>query len=168
MLRLYFKKLPVTLAFLALYFLVFLTVISFVWVLFTSVLQAFLDIKMHLDIQYSIVLIIGLILELLGVYFLRIENIKYKEVFQEKNTKRTYVFRKDFVSTFISADNLMHTCAYLTFTMPFTVLIGISAETPLWALILGSVIALITNGLFFAVINTLHWCIVHKRWLKQK
>ena len=152
MIRLYLKKLLLTFIFLVLYFLFYL-VVGFVWMRIASAFEF----AVHPNLQFCLIVAISLVIELLAVYFLRIDNPKQKDAF---DTTATLSFRSDFVNTLKSAENLIHTAAYVTFVAVFLLYITLSNNLRVDTL----TAAIVSCGLF-AVLNTLLWTLIHKRWI---
>lgn len=152
MIRLYLRKLLLTIVFLALYFLFYL-VVGFVWMRIASSW----GFTIHPNLRFSLVVAISLAIELLAVYVLRIDNPKHKEAF---DTTQGYIFSTDFKNTFKSAENLTHTFAYVTVAILFLVY-TIAIHT----ISVGTVIAVLISCGLFTVVNTLLWTIIHKRWV---
>ncbi len=166
MVKLYLKKLLSSFLFVVIFFL-FLLVVSFAWMHADSAIKSFLGITIPDAVSYCIILILTLVLDLVGVYFLRIDSLRYKEIFKKAHEKETHSFSKDFVGTLKSADNIVHTIAFLSLNLPFNLLITISANTPILPLIAGTLALLVVNGLLFSIINTFVWCLVHRNWLRK-
>lgn len=152
MLRLYLKKLLLTIIFLILFFLFYL-VVGFVWVQIASAA----GFTIHPNLQICLIVAVSLVIELLAVYFLRIDNPKQKDAF---NVTDAYTFCTDFINILKSAENLSHTFAYVTLVALFllyTLTVNALGASTLIA-------AIISCGLF-AVVNALLWAIIHKRWI---
>ena len=152
MLRLYFKKLLLTTVFLILFFLFYL-VVGFVWMQIASTA----GFTLHPNLQICLIVVITLAIELLAVYFLRIDNPRQKDAF---DVTKAYTFPADFINTLKSAENKMHTFAYVTLAALFILYTLIANTFQLSTLIA----AIISCGLFTAL-NTLLWSIIHKRWI---
>jgi len=168
MVKLYLKKLLYTLVFGVLFLIIFMPVIAFVWVHLASFLQSSLKISFPQKLNYYLALSIALFLELLGVYFLRIDNPRYKEAYKSQMKDEIYAFRADFITTLKSTENISHTSAFLSLFVPYLLLTAVGKGTPLVSIIFRTLMAMIVAGALFALINTLHWCIVHRGWKREK
>ena len=158
MIKLYFKKLLFTLLFIFV-FPVFGGVCAFVW---------------HLIFRYMFPesvsttanAILGLLLELVVVYLYRCERSPYKRTYIDSFTADHFSFVKDFISTFKSKDNIVHTLAYLSYDLVQTVRGAISSDSPFFRAVIITVILVSVRSLLFAVLNTLIWALVHKKWMR--
>lgn len=167
MVKLYLKKLLSSILFSGIFFL-FLVVVAYVWVHISSACTSFLGFEIPNTIDYCIVLILTLLLELIGVYFLRVDSLNCKEEYTDGHKGEIYIFSKDFICTLRSSENIVHIIAFLTFVLPFYLLIAISEKAPLFPSIAGMLALSIVTGALFGAVNTLSWCFVHRNWLKNK
>ena len=131
MVLLYLKKMLSSLVFLILYFVVFLMVTAYVWGRFEPSLESVLNTTIHPNLSYCLILVIALVLELVGVYFLRVDNPRYSEEYLKGKKGQRFNFAKDFVSTLKSTENLLHTSAFLTITTPVIFYVSIGSEAPM-------------------------------------
>ena len=158
MVKLYLKKLFFTLLFIFA-FPIFGAVCAFVW---------------HLIFRYMFPesvstaanAILGLIFELVLVYLYRCERSPYKRTYIDSFAADHFFFVKDFVSTFKSKDNIVHTLAYLTYDLVQTVRGAISSDSPFFRAVIITVLLVAVRSLLFAVMNTLIWSLVHKKWMR--
>ena len=158
MVKLYFKKLLFTILF-AVSFLLLCGICVFVW---------------HLIFRYMFPesvstaanAILGLIFELVLVYLYRCERSPYKRTYIDSFAADHFFFVKDFVSTFKSKDNIVHTLAYLTYDLVQTVRGAISSDSPFFRAVIITVLLVAVRSLLFAVMNTLIWSLVHKKWMR--
>ena len=164
MLKLYLKKLFLSLLFWFVFFL-FFVVVTFVWLHVVPGLESFFKCKFTGNFNISVQAVVTLLLELLAVYFVRIDSPNYKKPFQKAKIKKA--FSKDCADTLKSAENIMHTAANLTLIVPFSLLLSATNQTPAAHTVLRTLILLIAGGILFAVINTALWCIIHNRWLNE-
>ena len=158
MIKLYFKKLFFTLLFIF-GFPILAALCAFVW---------------HLIFRYmfpesvstTVNTILGLILTLGLVYLYRYERSSYKRAYIDSFTSDNFSFVKDFICTFKSKDNIVHTLAYLSFDLVQTVRGAISSDSPVFRAVIITLLLVSVRGLIFAVLNTLMWCLVHKKWMR--
>ena len=115
---------------------------------------------------YSLVytgLILSAALVMYAVFLRRWENTSLKVAYLEKYAAKEYSFRKDYLTTYKSKENVVHTAAFSTIILLNSIRIGITAQkTPASLLIQASIVIVV-----FTVLNTLVWCLVHKRWHKS-
>ena len=159
----FFKKLFASLFFHGIYAL-FLLVVAYVW----GLAAKSLSINQDSNWNYVLIFLVTLAIELLAVYFIRIDNKDRKEEYEKKYKKGTIPFGYDFVNTVKSRDNIIHAIAFNFLLMPIFLLIGIGNEFPLTNVILGTSILFLLGFVLFSAISTCLWCIVHKRWLSTK
>ena len=158
MIKLYFKKLLFTLLFI-LGFPILSGICVFFWhLLFRNM---FLE-----SIRTTVCLILGLILALGFVYLFRYERLSYKRAYIDSFPSDKFSFVKDFISTFKSKDNIVHTIAYLSYDFVQTVRGAVSSDSPFFRAVIVTLILVSVRGLIFAVFNTLIWCLVHKKWMR--
>ena len=155
--KLYLKKLLVT-------FLFFAAFIVLAAVLCTLVIQFAFWFKPQLKTIIYIGLILSATMLLYIVFLKRWENKSLKAKYLEIQAGNDYSFRKDYLSTIKSKENVIHTLAFLSIAFLNSVRIAISAHRPLASLLLQVAILL----LLFATLNTLVWCFVHKKWYKSR
>jgi len=160
MLKLYLKKVFLTAGFF-LFYLLLGGMLAFVWYIFFR--NLFSE-----DFTTAAVAILAIPAALTMVYRTRCNCAACKQAFFEKPEEIPPSFPKDFVHTFKSKENIVHTLAFLTLDFLFTVPIGISMNTPFIALIAGAVFFLVIGGAVFSLANTLLWCLVHRRWLRYR
>lgn len=116
------------------------------------------------DTLTIILAIIALVIMLVLLYRLRCDNKPYKREYLEGIEYKTRSFPKDFWQTLKSKENIAHTLAFLTSDFLFGIPGGISASPNIVVFILGMLTQLIIEGTAFTLINTLIWCLVHRRW----
>ena len=159
MLRLYFKKLPMTVLF----------VIGYAAIVFLLAFFTYLLLRTLIPDSVLIVVLplLALFLMLYGVYRERSDSRPYKQAFLERAVQEPIPFGKDFWAVLKSKENICHTAAFLTLDFLFALPIGISNSSNLWIFLIGMVLLLITQGAVFTLINTLIWCLVHRRWAES-
>lgn len=162
MLKLYFKKLLMTVLFAVGYFLTVgcLGFFSFLLILSILPIQKLIS-ETTLTIIFAI---LALVIMLVVVYRGRSNNKPYKREYLEQIQYAPPSFGKDFWLTLKSKENICHTLAFLTVDFLFSAPIGISESSTLWVFIFGMLMLLISQGIIFTLINTLLWCLVHRRW----
>ena len=160
MLKLYLKKVLLTI----LFFTAHLFTSSFVYMVMTLILSD----KVYLEeFRTALAVILAIPVSVVTVYISRLDNKTHKRAYMEAHRTETISFRKDFVGTLISRENIIHTLAFLTLGLLYILPVPISIEEPLWRLIIVTVILLFIAGVIFTVANTLLWCLVHKRWISH-
>lgn len=160
----FLKKLLSSIFFLVIFFL-FMLVVAYVWGLIVKAT----NINPSNGWNYVLIIIATLLIELLAVYFIRLDNTDRKEAYQSIYKAGTNVpFSYDFLNTLISKDNILHTIAFNLTAMPAFLLIAIGNEFPVIAVVLGMIVLFLLGAILFAAISTCLWCIVHKRWLSTK
>ncbi|MBR2937555.1 MAG: hypothetical protein IKB80_03555 [Oscillospiraceae bacterium] len=115
--------------------------------------------------NYCTIVILTLLIELVAVYVIRIDNLKIKEAYENTHTKEAYTFQTDFAETLKSKDHILHTAAFNTLMLLLFLLIGMGTKATAIPLVIGAIAMTIVSIILFAVISTLIWCIVHKKWL---
>ncbi|MBQ9978071.1 MAG: hypothetical protein IJP21_05710 [Clostridia bacterium] len=148
MLKLYFKKLFLTLCFIVNYFLL-VGIIAFVWYLFLK--DMFSE-----TTTTAIVGILALWADLGIVVAIRYKGLSNKAILTEDLS-----FGRNFINILKSKDNLVHTLAFLSMLLPFCVTIAINQNTPFLTLVIGTIFLLLINGFVFLMVNTLLWTIAH-------
>lgn len=166
MLKHYFKKLLNTLLFLIACY-TYIAAAEYAWYYIGTLLQELLSITFPRAVNLAMGILLAGSLTVVMVYFMRHESVAYKSKYKKAHAEGPVSFQKDFVSTFISADNVLHTAAFLTLLLPILILIGTSANTPILLRIVGILLLLAVGGALFAAVNTLMWCLVHKKWLEK-
>ena len=158
MIKLYFKKLFFTLLFIF-GSPILAGVFSFAWhLIFRNLFP-----ELVRDITC---IILGYLLSIILLFMFRCECSSYKRVYIDSFPSDTFSFFKDFVDTFKSKDNLVHTLAYLTFDLFQTVRGAIASDSPFLRAIIITLILVSVRGLIFAVFNTLMWSLVHRKWMR--
>lgn len=158
-----FKKLLSSLFFHVIY-AIFLLVVAYVW----GLIVKNLGLNQGSSWNYVLILLVTLMIELLAVYFIRIDNKDRREDYKKKHKKGIAPFGRDFWGTVKSRDNIIHATAFNFLLMPIFVLIGIGNEFPIATVVLGTAILFLLGFILFSAISTCLWCIVHKRWLSTK
>lgn len=144
---------------------IFLIVVAYVWGLITKAV----GIDQASNWNFILIFAVTLLIELLAVYFIRIDNKDRKEEYEKKYKKSKYIpFEYDFLLTFKSKDNIIHAVTFNLLLTPIFLMIGIGNQFPIGHVILGTAILFLVGFLLFSIISTLLWCIVHKRWLSEK
>lgn len=158
MVKLYLKKL-----FFTLLFIFGVPVLCGVWVFFWHLLFRNLFPELVRDIAC---IILGYLLGMILVFKFRDERSPYKRPYIDSFALDRFFFVKDFVSTFKSKDNIVHTLAYLTYDLVQTVRGAISSDSPFFRAVIITVLLVAVRSLLFAVLNTLIWSLVHKKWMR--
>ena len=148
MIKLYFKKILVTLGFIVNYFLL-VFILAFVWNLFLR--NTFTEL-----VNTLIHAILALVLNFVFVCIMR-----YKSLHYETDTLNNLTF----FSIIKSRDNIVHALAVISLLLPFFVSIAIVENTPLLPLVVGTMLLLLICGLLFMIINALMWSIVFKLFM---
>ena len=144
---------------------IFLIVVAFVWGLITKAV----GINQASNWNFILIFLVTLLIELLAVYFIRIDSRERKEEYEKRYKKGKPVpFEYDFFSTIKSKDNIVHAVIFNLLLVPIILMIGFGNQFPIIHVILGTVILFLIGFFLFSVISTLLWCIVHKRWLSTK
>ena len=144
---------------------IFLLVVAYVWGLITKAA----GINQASNWNYVLIFVVTLLIELLAVYFIRIDNKDRKEEYEKKYKKGTAIpFEYDFWLAIRSKDSMIHAVTFNLLLSPIFIMIGIGNQFPTGHVILGTAILFLVGFLLFSIINTLLWCIVHKRWLSTK
>ena len=100
------------------------------------------------------------------LFTFRCENSPIKSAYVNSFTEDTFSFVKDFKNTFISKDNLVHLLAFITLDLIYSVAMATSVNTTFVRFIIVTMIYLLRDCLIFAILNTLVWCLVHKKWMR--
>ena len=158
MTKLYFKKLLFTILGIAIFSLLG-GICVFLWHLILRNLFS----ELVRDIAC---LILGCLLGFKVLFMFRDEHSSSKRAYIDSFTGDTFSFVKDFKDTFKSKDNLIHTLAFLTIDLIYSVAMAISVNSPFLRFIIVTVIYLLRDGLIFVILNTLVWCLVHKKWMR--
>ena len=111
-------------------------------------------------------LILGCLLSFKVLFMFRDEYSSSKRAYIDSFTGDTFSFVKDFKNTFKSKDNIVHVLAFLTIDLIYSVAMAISVNSPFLRFIIVTVIYLLRDGLIFVTLNTLVWCLVHKKWMR--
>ena len=158
MIKLYFRKLLFTTLFAAICLLLG-SICVFVWhLIFRNLFP-----ELVRDITC---LILGCLLGFKVLFTFRYEHSPYKRAYVDSFTEDTFSFVKDFKNTFKSKDNIVHTLAFFTIDLIYSVSMAISVNSPFLRFIIVTVIYLLRDGLIFVTLNTLVWCLVHKKWMR--
>ena len=110
--------------------------------------------------------ILGGLLSFKLLFTFRCEHSPSKSAYVNSFTEDTFSFVKDFKKTLISKDNLVHLLAFITLDLIYSVAMAISVNTTFLRFIIVTVIYLLRDGLVFVTLNTLVWCLVHKKWMR--
>ncbi len=145
MIKLYFKKILVTLGFIANYFLL-VFILAFVWNLVLR--NTFSEL-----VNTLILAILALVLNVVIVFIMRYKSLQHKT---------DTLNNVSFLNIIKSSYNIVHTLAFISILFPFFVSIAIVENTPLLPLVVGTIILLFACGLIFLTVNALVWSIVHK------
>ncbi len=148
MIKLYFKKILVTLGFIANYFLL-VFILAFVWNLVLR--NTFSEL-----VNTLILAILALVLNFVFVCIMRYKSLLHKTVALNNHS---------FFSIIKSRDNIIHILAFISILLPFFVSIAIVENTPLLPLVVGTMLLLLICGLLFMIINALMWSIVFKLFM---
>jgi len=167
MLGTYFKKLLSCLFFIIIYFL-FIIAVAYIWTHIAAACKNNLGLIFGKTFNYCISAILTLLIELLAVYFIRIDNLKCKETYESTHTAAIYAFKADFIETLKSKDHILHSAAFNTLMLPLFLLIGMGTKFTAISIVIGAIALTIVSIILFSVISTLLWCIVHKNWLHSQ
>ena len=148
MIKLYFKKILVTLGFIANYFLL-VFILAFVWNLVLR--NTFSEL-----VNTLILAILALVLNFVFVCIMRYKSLHHKTDALNNHS---------FFSIIKSRDNIIHMLAFISILLPFFVSIAIVENTPLLPLVVGTMLLLLICGLLFMIINALMWSIVFKLFM---
>ena len=167
MLASYFKKLASSFFFLATYFL-FIIGVAYIWVHIATALKNYLGLTFGKTFNYCMSAVLTLLMELLAVYFIRIDSLKCKELYESTHSVEFYTFKADFTETLKSKDHILHAAAFNALMLPLFLLIGMGTKATTGVVIISAIVLTIVSIMLFAVISTLLWCIVHKKWLHSQ
>ena len=167
MLRIYIKKLISSLFFIFIYFL-FVMGVAFVWTQIATACKDNFGIVFSKNFNYCMSFILTLLIELLAVYFVRIDNLKAKELYTENHTPPSYIFKNDLVEILKSKDHILHAAAFNTWMLFLYLLIGMGAKISGFMLFIFAIGLTVVTILLFTIISALLWCIIHKKWLSTK
>lgn len=158
MIKLYLKKLVQTLLFLAA--LIVLTAL-----LFTLLITVFLWLKPQLKaaIVYFCLLLSAILL-IYAIFLKRHENKRLKATYLDAQPAEDYSFRKDYLATLKSRENVAHTLAFSSIMLINCIRIATTKLRPFYDLLIQVTILL----LIFTALNTSIWCFVHRRWIKAR
>lgn len=166
MLKHYFKKLLNTFLFLIACY-TYIATAEYAWYYIGTLLQESLSMTFPRAVNLAMGILLAGSLTVVMVYFMRHESVAYKSEYKKAHAEGVVSFQKDFVCTFTSADNVIHTAAFLTLLLPILIFLSTSVNTPVVLRIVGILLLLAVGGAVFAVVNTLMWCFVHKKWLEK-
>lgn len=158
MFKLYLKKLSFTLLVISIFPLLAGVCFFFWYLVFRHMFPV--------AVSRAVNMILGMIFTLGLVYLYRYEHSSYKKAYIDSFNSDNFSFVKDFISTFKSKDNIVHTLAYQSFDLVQTVRGAISSDSPFFRAVIITLILVSVRGLIFAVFNTLIWCLVHKKWMR--
>lgn len=158
------KKLLSSFFFIVVYFL-FIMAVALVWSLFADACKNNFGLVFSKTFNYCMIAILTLLIELLAVYFVRVDNLKRKETYENTHTAEIYNFKADFLETLKSKDHIVHTTAFNLWMLMLFLLIGMGKKANTGLLILGAIGMTLVSVVLFSVISTLLWCIIHKKWL---
>lgn len=159
--KLYLKKMLLT----ALFLLAFNVIYAVLAVLLMQFLFWFKPQENTL-IYISLILTTGVMLHF--VFLKRWENKRIKATYLESQLDQEYSFKKDFLETVRSREIVIHTLAYVTIDAVQTVPVGIAYGANFLRLIVGTIRAVTPGAIVFTLLNTLVWCIVHRKWYKSR
>ena len=155
MIKLYFKKILVTLGFIANYFLL-VFILAFVWnLVLRNTFSELVNTLIHA--------ILALVLNFVFVCIMR-----YKSLHHKTDALNNISFLKNFINIFKSKDNIVHALAFISILLPFFVFIAIAEKTPLVPLVVGTIALLFICGMMFLILNALMWSIAHKLVMSKK
>ena len=103
----------------------------------------------------------AIIIMLYVAYLARWENKSLKQQYLE--IASDYSVIRDFVDTFKSKENIVHTLAFLTLVFANSIIVARSVSTPLGMFIIKVIILLLVRGAVFHALNILVWCLVHRK-----
>ncbi len=158
MIKLYFKKLFFTLLFLGGFYILG-AIFAFFWhLIFRNLFSE--------SVSTVACFALGSILNFKLAYMARYELSSYKMEYINAFTSDAFLFVKDYKNTFKSKENIIHTSAFLTIELIFNLATAISTSTPFLRLVIVTILLLFVEGLIFSTLNTLIWCLVHKKWMR--
>ena len=163
----YLKKLGSSFFFMFIYFL-FYWAVALVWTQISTACKENFGLVFGRPLNYAIIIILTLLVELLAVYVVRIDNLKAKESYEETHAPSTYSRNADFKETLKSKEHILHAAAFGTVMLPFFLLIGLGTKAGTTLLIVCAIAATIICTALFVLISSWVWCIVHKKWLSNK
>ena len=117
---------------------------------------------------YLIGFVPAIIIMLYVAYLARWENKSFKRQYFETATKCEYSFKQDFVNTLKTKENIVHTLAFLTIVFTNSVVVARSVNTPSAMFLVKVIILLLIRGAVFYTLNSVVWCLVHKKWQKSR
>lgn len=158
MVKLYFKQLLFTILF-AVIFVLSGGICVFFWhLIFRNLIPE--------SARDIVCLVLGGLLSFKLLFTFRCKHSPYKRAYIDSFDGDTFSLVKDFKNTFKSKDTLIHILAFLTIDLIYSVSMAISVNSPFLRFIIVTVIYLLRDGLIFAILNTLVWCLVHKKWMR--
>ena len=163
----YLKKLGSCFFFMFIYFM-FYWAVALVWTQISTACKENLGLVFGMPLNYTIIIILPLVVELLAVYVVRIDNLKVKESYEETHAAGTYSRNLDFKETLKSKEHILHTAAFGTVMLPLSLLIGLGTKAGTVLLIICAIAATVVSTALFMLISSWVWCIVHKKWLSDK
>ena len=158
MIKLYFKQLLFTFLIIAIFALSG-SICAFLWhLIFRNLIPD--------SIRDFACVILGGLLSFKLLFTFRCEHSPSKSAYVNSFAEDTFSFVKDFKKTLISKDNLVHLIAFITLDLIYSVAMAISVNTKFLRFIIVTVIYLLRDCLIFTMLNTLVWCLVHKKWMR--
>ncbi len=156
MFKLYLKKL--------LWCIIFLMIFVFIYFLSFNLLYTVSNFFKDKNILQQIILFgIPFICSLVFLYYLRVNNKKFKT---EYSSTDEHSFLKDVAFILKSKNFICEILAFNTFGVPFLIWIGTSENAPLISLIIGTLLLILLSSLAFGTIDLLIWLFVCKEWVK--
>lgn len=153
--KLYLKKLLFTIL-----FSVLLLMISYILSLSHHV------IPLKDDTVYTMSIIIGLVIMLFFTYAIRLCGKKAKARYLSEKQPKKNSLEKEFYKVLRSKENVIHMIAFLTIIDVFFICVALSVGSTI-ATAAGKILILsLVGGIVFTLLNTLIFCMVHKRWCK--
>lgn len=154
--KLYFKKLLLT----ALFFIRF-ALIGASLAFFTVLLANHLIPE---SVRFYACLFLAILIVLVHLYRRRCDSYSQKLKYLEGIEYAPPSFGKDFWQTLKSRENIVHTLAFLTLRFFTALPTGIITAPTIWRFLVGMFLLLLEQGIIFTLVNTLIWCLVHRRW----
>lgn len=161
MIKLYFKKL--------LWIIIFLLIYIAVYFIGFNLLYTIANFFEDRNLIGNIILFgIPFICSIVIIYYLRVSNNKLRTEYLSSLLSDNYSFLKDVIFILKSKSFISEILAFETVLVPLSLSIGISENTPILPLIMGTIILSVGGAILFGIIDLLIWLPVHKTWFVKK
>lgn len=154
MLKLFFKKLILTIIFIISFFLLVGIIAFLMHLIFGDILKP--------PVSTIIISILAFDFEILIVSSMRYEYLLRKTDISKSINEKRISFGRLFLKILKNKVNIVHTIAFVIIVLAFCLTIAVREGTPWLPLVVGTLMLLIITGLLFLIINTVCWCIVHR------